>query len=285
MDAVFWGTAPIFSKKSFNTEGNPAIASVIYTTIGSVCLLATSFVIYGYSDVINSLSVQYLIPFVCSGIIGTGIGRILNYNGIRKLGASINSGLISFNPVFASVIALLLLDETYSHFQILAVVTSSIGLLLIAYSGGGDKQGWRKVWILLPLCGAFAYGFGAVLRRYGLQMDVIDPILATGINELSALFVVSMYVSLKSNENFFEVFDMKYTYLIIGAILNTCGILSLFVSLNQGPVVIGTTLSSLSAVVSLIITSIYMRDIEEVNKRQIAGTLITVISVVIVVTL
>lgn len=283
MAAVFWGLAPIFSKKSFTEDGEPAIAAMIYATIGSIGLLLASVVIYDFSTVLESASIRKFAPFILSGVIGTALGRILNYNGIDKLGSSINAGLVSFNPVFASLIALIFLGETYTYIQISAVFTSSIGLLIISYSGGGEKDGWKKTWLVLPLSAALAYGSGAVLRRYGLEMDAVQPILATGVNEISALFVISMYVSFKSNQAVSEVLTGKYSYLIIGGVLNSCGIMSLFASLDQGPVVIGTTLSSLSAVVTLTVTAFYMSEFEEVNREQVIGTLLTVVSVVIVV--
>lgn len=283
MAAVFWGLAPIFSKKSFTEDGEPAIAAMIYATIGSIGLLLVSVVLYDFLAVVNSASIKNFVPFILSGMIGTAFGRILNYNAIDKLGASISSGLVSFNPVFASIIALIFLGETYSYIQIFAVFTSSIGLLIISYSGGGENDGWKKTWIVLPVSAALAYGSGAVLRRYGLEMDIVQPILATGINEISALFVISMYVSLKSDQAVSEVLTGKYTYLIIGGVLNTCGIMSLFASLDQGPVVIGTTLSSLSAVVTLIVTALYMSEFEEVNSKQVIGTIVTILSVIVVV--
>jgi uncharacterized membrane protein len=74
-------------------------------------------------------------------------------------------------------------------------------------------------------------------------------------------------------------------WLITAGIVNTAAMLSVFYALSFGKVVIVEPLVSSNPVLTLILTAIFLRDLEVLSARVIIGALLTVAGTILVVTL
>ena len=65
-------------------------------------------------------------------LFATFLAYLFNVYGIQQLGASITGSYIYTQPVFASIIAILFLDETFSWYKIVAALLIAAGVLMVS---------------------------------------------------------------------------------------------------------------------------------------------------------
>lgn len=283
--AVCWGVAPVLSKRGFTTGGTPAVAAFIFVCIGTVGLWSLSLVLYSPARIAATLTPAAVVPFAVGGVAGTGIGRLLNYYGVERLGASVNSAVVATDPVFAALLGLLALGESLTVAQFGGVLLVAGGLAVTVLSGGGNRRGWPFRALVIPIGAAVAYGSGAVIRRFGLETTATTPIQAAAINETAALFVIGGYLYYTIDRPAAATIGLdSYLYLVAAGLVNTVGLVTLFASLQAGPVVIGSTLAGTSTLVTLAIAAIVLRQVEAVTYLTVVGGLVTVAGGLLVIT-
>jgi drug/metabolite transporter (DMT)-like permease len=283
--AVCWGVAPVLSKRGFTTGGTPAVAAFMFVCIGTVGLWSLSLVVYDPERLATALTPAAVAPFVVGGVAGTGIGRLLNYYGVERLGASVNSAVVATDPVFAALLGLVALGEALTIAQLGGVLLVAGGLAVTALSGGGNRRGWPRRALVIPVGAAVAYGGGAVVRRFGLGTTTTTPIQAAAINETAALVVIGGYLYYGVDRPSAATVGLdSYLYLLAAGVVNTAGLVALFASLQAGPVVIGSTLAGTSTLVTIAIAAVVLRQVEAVTHWTAVGGLVTVVGGLLVVT-
>jgi uncharacterized membrane protein len=73
--------------------------------------------------------------------------------------------------------------------------------------------------------------------------------------------------------------------LFSAGIFNTSALLSVFFALSYGQVVVVEPLISSNPVLTLLMTAIFLRDLEVISLRVVIGALLTVLGTILVVTL
>lgn len=283
--SIGWGIAPIFSKRSYSSGGNPIIASLILSIVGFSCLMILSLILYDIKYLLQ-FGLWDIYPFIISGIVATGIGRFLSYKGIDVVGAGINSSFIASYSVFGVLLAYIFLGEVLSIVKIIGVASVFIGLFIVSISKGGNiKKDVSKILLMIPLLGSILYGFGTFFRRFGLSTVSQDMpfIYAVTINEFTALIILSIFIIGFKKDCIEDMEIHNYKKFVLSGIFNVIGISSSFAALNFGPVYIGSTIGSTSTIVTLISTHLFLNDLEKITTRIYVGTIVVVIGVILVV--
>lgn len=283
--SIGWGIAPIFSKRSYSSGGNPIIASLILSIVGFSCLMILSLILYDIKYLLQ-FGLWDIYPFIISGIVATGIGRFLTYKGIDVVGAGINSSFIASYSVFGVLLAYIFLGEVLSIVKIIGVASVFIGLFIVSISKGGNiKKDVSKILLMIPLLGSILYGFGTFFRRFGLSTVSQDMpfIYAVTINEFTALIILSIFIIGFKKDCIEDMEIHNYKKFVLSGIFNVIGISSSFAALNFGPVYIGSTIGSTSTIVTLISTHLFLNDLEKITTRIYVGTIVVVIGVILVV--
>lgn len=282
--ALGWGLAPIFSKRAYNTGGNPIVASLILSLVGFFILMIVSIFFYGI-DILFVYDLQDIYPFIISGAISTGFGRFLSYKSIDVVGAGINSAFIASNSVFGILLAYIFLNETLTNLKIIGVLLVLLGLYVISISKGGDRNTEiSKILLTIPLLASFLYGFGSFIRRFGL--DVISDIpfiYAVTINEFTALILLTIYLLIFKKDSINKVKIKSYRKFILSGVFNVIGVASSFAALNYGPVYIGATIGSTSTLITIVSTYILLNDLEKITRIIVIGSLLVISGVILVV--
>jgi drug/metabolite transporter (DMT)-like permease len=282
--AVCWGLSPVLSKRGFAAGGTPALAALILVSIGIGGLWTATLVVYSPPRIAAGLRIGSLLTFLSGGLVGTAIGRVLNYRGIDRLGASVNSAIVAADPVFAAGIAAAALGEPLGSIQFVGVVAAVAGLAMVSLSGGGNRRDWSRRDLLFPLAAAVAYGAGAVIRRFGLQTTPTPPLQAAALNETAAFVGIGAYIYTRTGVGTRGDAALGgYRYLIAAGLVNTVGLVALFVALENGPVVIGSTLAGLSTLVTILGSAVALRRLERVTRYTIFGAVTTVVGASLVV--
>lgn len=251
-----------------------------------------SFISLSMSAVVLWCALPFFVPlsalwnsavwfFVAAGIFAPGIGRTLSYVGIEKIGVARSVPIANSSPIFASIFAVIFLSETW-------VLQNIIGTLLviggvIVLSLGKPVQGeWRKLDVIYPLVGAIAFGASTNLRKAGLGFINI-PLLAAAVTAGSAAIFSFTLLQIQGGKEAFKLSRRSAAWLFSAGVFNTAAMLSVFFALSHGKVVIVEPLVSANPVTTLLLMSIFLRDVESLTLRVILGAALTVTGTILVV--
>jgi uncharacterized membrane protein len=141
---------------------------------------------------------------------------------------------------------------------------------------------WRKVDVIYPLVGAVAFGVSAILRKAGLEL-VNVPLLAAAVTAGTAALFSFALLQIQGGRQAFKLTRRSASWLFSAGVFNTAAMLSVFYALSHGKVVIVEPLVSSNPVTTLLLTSIFLRDVESLTVRVLLGAALTVTGTILVV--
>lgn len=259
-------------------ESNAMTGSFISLFMSAVVLWA----LVPFAGSISVLWTPAVLIFVASGILAPGIGRTLSYVGIEKIGVARSVPVANSSPIFASVFAVVFLAEDWVLQNIVGTVLVISGVVSLSMAKPAQGE-WRKLDIVYPLIGAIAFGASAILRKAGLGFIDI-PLLAAAVTAGSAVIFSFALLQIQGGREAFKITRRSASWLTAAGLFNTAAMLSVFYALSHGKVVVVEPLVSANPVLTLLLTAIFLRDVEALSLRVIIGALLTVTGTILVVT-
>jgi drug/metabolite transporter, DME family len=258
-------------------ESNAMTGSFISLTMSAAVL----WLLVPFIAPLSALLTPAIAIFLAAGILAPGIGRTLSYIGIEKIGVARSVPIANSSPIFASVFAVIFLAETWVLQNIVgtALVIAGVIILSVAKPFQGE---WRKLDVVYPLVGAMAFGASAILRKAGLGFVDI-PLLAAATTAGAAALFSFCLLQIQGGKEAFKLTHKSAAWLFTAGFFNTAAMLSVFYALSHGKVVIVEPLVSSNPVMTLLLTSVFLRDLEALNLRVVIGALVTVTGTILVV--
>ncbi len=220
--------------------------------------------------------------FIAAGVFAPAIGQTLGYMGMERIGVARSSPIVNTSPIFSSMFAVLLLGEVWLLQNIAGTLLVIAGVILLSLSQPTQVR-WRKSDIIYPLLAALAFGISTTLRKTGLLIVPI-PLLAAAVTVGTAFFALLTVVKLRGASRVLKFNRQSSAWLFGAAFFNTGAILSFFSALNVGKIVRVEPLVACNPLLTILWTSIFLRQIEKLSGRVIIGALVTVAGTVLVVT-
>jgi drug/metabolite transporter (DMT)-like permease len=112
-----------------------------------------------------------LLLLALSGVIGMSLGDTLLFQAMSRLGPTRALMLQSTNPLVATIIAWIWLDEALTELQLLGIATCSVGTLLVIAEGRARERGGERAYgsgIAAGLGASVAQAAGMLLVREAL---------------------------------------------------------------------------------------------------------------------
>jgi len=251
-----------------------------------------SFISLSMSAVVLWLAVPFFAPrsalwnpavliFVAAGIFAPGIGRTLSYIGIEKIGVARSVPIANSSPIFASIFAVIFLAETWVLQNVIGTLLVIGGVIFLSMAKPAQGE-WRKIDVIYPIIGALAFGASSTLRKAGLGFINI-PLLAAAVTAGSAAIFSFTLLQIQGGKEAFKLTRRSAAWLFPAGVFNTAAMLSVFFALSHGKVVIVEPLVSSNPVTTLLLTSIFLRDVESLTLRVILGGALSVTGTVLVV--
>lgn len=272
LSSVAWGLSTVISKRGLDAGGTPAQSALVVEVVNG--LLFWGALLVGGGSILG-LSPRTIGIFVVAGVIGTAIGRVIHYTGVRRVGASITAAGINTRPLFATLLAVSLLGERVTPLTGLGILTIIAGLVTLSVSRGGDIRGWRPRDLVFAVGAAAAYGAGNVIRRFGLTATDASPLEAVAVNVTAAVVVLAAYAA--SRPDPIRPPRAATRYFAAAGVAAAVALFTLFEALDRGPVVIVDPLSGTSSLFAVLFTAILLRDVERVTARTVLGAALIVV--------
>jgi len=265
--------------RKYSNQSNTFNISLAISLVGMLILWPIALILTDFSG-INILSV---LIFALSGILTPGFVRLLYYQGMKKLGASVNSSLFSVYPLYTSILAVVFLSEMLAPGNWAGILLVFLGGILVEWSSrdpnGQDKRSKRN--LLFPLMGGIVLAIGSVLRKFALTL-FDAPVLGVSIAYTFSLlpFLVMLLLSVPTRRELSLKRDLRLFWVAgIGqAITWMLG----FYALSFDEVSVVAPLLSIEPLFVVIFAYLYLRKLECVSTKLAVSIVLTVLGVVLV---
>lgn len=279
LTAVFFGLGPILSKRGLAVGGtwmgNTLLMVGSRVGIFWVVLLVTGEA----TTLLNGLGPLGVVAFGLAGILGSGIGRILFYIGVDRVGSSLAAAFANTRPLFAVLLALVWLDEVVTLPMAAGVVVLVLGLAILSISRGGDVTGWRRVDLAFPLAAALVFALGNVIRRFGLTATPATVIQGIAVGESAALVAVVGYAVASGRTEVVRAPREAVGLFLTTGVLASLGLFTLFEALDRGPVSVVDPLVATSPLFTVVLAAVLLRRTEQITTRLAIGVVLVVVGV------
>lgn len=256
-------------------NSNALTASVISLAI-SATVAWSLVVVFVPLHTVLSPAVWY---FIIAGVFAPGLGRTLNYVGIERIGVARAVPIVNASPIFASVFAVVFLAEVWGIQNMVGTAMVICGVIIL--SSIKSVQGeWRKMDVIYPLAGAISFGISSNLRKAGLNLVHLPLVAAAFTATTGFLFAIGL-VGLTGA---FRLPRRSLGWYFLAGMFNTAAMLAGFYALSEGKVVIVEPIVASNPVVSVLLTAVFLKDLESITARVVMGAVCTVTGTLLVVT-
>lgn len=279
VSAVLWGVGPVFSKLGMERGGRSDRATLIVLAVGAGAFWVFSLVrTWGGGGGLRGDSTVALVVFALSGVFGTSIGWLLWFQGIDRVGASASNVVFYSQPLFATLLAALALDERLTPGIAVGVVLIVAGVGLLSLSDGGDVDSWQTSALLFPLAAAMLAATSNVMSRFAFRISAVAPLEAATVRLTSALSVLVGYVVVYRGRRPAGV-DTSDRYFVGTGLVNAGALFTLLVALANGPVVVVSPVVGTSPLFTAAFATLLLGDVERVTGRTVVSATLTVAGV------
>jgi DME family drug/metabolite transporter len=216
--------------------------------------------------------------FVLAGLIGTVAGRVLRFFAIEAVGASITGAFTNVTPLVSSGLAILLLGERVSLPIVAGTLVIVAGATLL--STGGRSLGVRPVQLLLPVLSATCFGIVAILRKVGLSG--MAPVPGTAVNVTTALVVFTGFLLASGQGGAMLCRGRSLGYFIAAGLTENLSVFLVVLALSVGTVSVVAPLTNVTPLFVILFSLLFLRGIETLNGRVVAGSLLIVVGAVLI---
>ena len=171
---------------------------------------------------------------------------------------------------------LLLAGATQNVIGTLLVVA---GVIVISRTRS-EATSWRRRDIVFPIMAALAFATAANLRKIGFGIENL-PLMAATVNVTTGfLFMTGMGIWQKGSE-ITRFSKPAFVWFLAAGLCNTVGLLLNFHALSSGKLVVVEPLLATSPVLTVLLTAVFLRDVEAVNSRVVVGAGCTVVGTIL----
>jgi drug/metabolite transporter (DMT)-like permease len=242
---------------------------------GSQTLVLTLLLVRGLPE----LDLMGLFWFAIAGICSSFIGRLITLKSYKEIGVSTSSAIVGTSPLVVTILAVLFLGEPL----VLPVIGGALlvvgGIVLINMRGG--RLSFEMDTIYLPLGGSVLFAVSNILRKLGTNL-LPDPVLGAQFSTLAGLVAFVAYLAATNGFGKINVNRGNAPWLVGSGIVNAVAWIALTMAISLGRVSVMTAIVYSYPLFSVILARLFLRDIENLTRYTVAGSVLIVIGVVLV---
>lgn len=279
--ALLWGVGPSLTKRGIVNGGTSLQGSLVVVGVGLVCYLAVTAVTGGLAG-LSRLSPTTYAVFLTSGALGA-FSWLVYFAAVDRLGASVGEAGFTTHPLFATVVAFVVLGEALSPLTALGVTVVVAGLVVVAASDGGDREGWRLYELGFPLSAAAAHAVSNVVRRFGLTRTPVTTLEAITVNVVATFLVLLLYAA-ATRQRALRPSPGSFRYFLGSGLVSAVAFLLLFEAFARGSVAVVSAIAGLAPVFATVVAAVFLADVERVTRGVLAGVTLVFAGVVLITT-
>lgn len=266
-------------------QGNSFDAVFVVMSVNLIVLFPLVSVLY-YPD--YGLTRVSWVSFTAAGLFGTMLGRMLKFTSISRIGASRTEPIAASNALFATVLGVVLLDETLTVLHGLGIVLIVGGVAAIAWETSHenpDDLPVRELMIglLIPFGAALAYGIEPIFASFGFGEGTPAPV-GLLVKTVAASLAFVLYLRWHGDLPGFAALRSNNTrWFVLAGTANTLFLLGYYVGLSIAPVSIVVPIIITSTLFVVVLSAIFMpQRLEHVTWRLATAATVVVIGVLVI---
>ena len=282
--ALGFACAGIFARMGLQSLKTSTATAVSVITSFTVIGLLT--VAYNVSAIGDLAPIAFVWCFA-AGMVSFPTARLLNYLSVSMIGATRTAAMISAQPLFAAALAMAFLGERPNWLIGLGTVVVVAAMAIIALErqrGQSEHARFDRRFLLGCGIGVLAgagYGGASVLTKMIVE-DHATPL--TGVT-FSLLFGGIAMVALAGRDmgSAMRVPRRHLAMMAISGVSSGGAVTSLFFAFNRAEVIVVSPIVAIFPLITLIISHLFLKRLERITWRLVAGTLVVVAGVIMVV--
>ncbi len=271
--AASFGLAAIALKKGYRYS-TPLASTLVVLAINMIVLWVVSALFVPTKLFFTTAAVFFL----AGGLLGQGIARAFRYVSIDRVGASKTYTIVGASPLFAAIFAIIFLGEKWTLPLFAGTFLVVAGIALI--SGGWKNGKDMKRYLPFPFAAAVIYGFVSVIQKTGLTMMPNAIVGAT--TAVTAAFLGLIVFSAASGKIRKIQPGKAWPFFVAAGVLNSIAFLLNFEALRSGNVTVIMPLIGTQPLFVTLFGFFFLRDLEKITWKVVAGALLVVAGAAIV---
>jgi drug/metabolite transporter (DMT)-like permease len=262
--SIFYASA-LVSARAGMRYSNPTTVTLVSIVMQNLLLWSAVFLTGG----VHSVPLEGVLLFVLVGIFQLAV-RLLAYTGVEKIGASRSSALQAVSPLVSATIAVTVLGEDTTTLIMAGTFLVVGGIVLISWKPEQHLREFRRWHLLLPICAAVLTGINHPIRRYVLIL-ANEPLFFSAL--MGAVSFAGFFVYLALSPGSLRlVWNRQAIAPFMGTgLCETLSILLIITAISLGRVVVVAPIAASYPVWALVQARIFLRDVEAVNWKVVAG--------------
>ena len=290
------------------TQYVPPPAATFFTVlVGAVLITGIAFAVN--FDEIKTLPLEVYGWVTAMGILAYCVARVLHNWALRMVGATRAVPMISLQPLMAFAIGFLILGERPNLLVTIGTPIVVGGILLVVMprpSGGSGRTGAgsgragagsgqagagapgqievRKLGYLLAIGGSMAFVTRDALSRHVLgALALAPPFVVSGFALVFGGAILFAFIH-RSVINSLRNLPLRYVGICcLAGLLQGLAVASLFHALSRAPVTVVTPIYASQPIIALILSAMFLRQLESVDWLLAFGTVLSVAGVILVI--
>ncbi len=265
-------------------EGEVGDAVLVVMATNALLVVPPAAVLYYPTYGLSWLSAGM---FAAAGLLGLMMGRICLFRGIKAIGASRTTPVVSASTVISALAAIWVLGESVTVNHGIGIGLIVVGIAIISWVTAADSEpevSLRETGrsLLLPLGAAFFIGIEPVFVRIGL--DAGTPILVGLAVMMSAALIGYVgYRRLHSGVISVPARSPQTRWYVAAGATSAVGLLTYFAALEAAPVVIAIPIIQTAPLLVIVLSVAFLpRRLERVTWRLVAAAVIVVVGATLV---
>ena len=271
--ALISAGATIFIRQGLRTSG--ALTGFWINLVMGVIALWVAVAVTGGPGPVSATALAY---FVLAGLVGTVAGRLFRFLAIERVGPSVATALINLNPMIATLLAIALLGERVTLPIVVGTLVIVLGTTLLSLSG--RRVGFRPRLLWLPILSALCFGMVSILRKLGL--GGAGPIIGTALNVTTAAVAFGAFMLATGQREALIARGRPLAYFAAAGLMENTAVFLNIVALGMGTVSVVTPLNGTSPIFVLLLSFFFLRDVEVLTARIVAGTILIVLGIYLI---
>ena len=254
-------------------RGSNALSAALVSTSVQAGIL-TAFLVLR----LPSLNWVAVALFALSGVFALGVGRLLYFVAVGRIGLAVSSAVIGCNPLISALLAIVLLGESFEFAVFVGALLVVVGIFLLS---GATRDAAGGGALVVPFLSAFSYSLANVIRKAALNFQP-DPTLGAQIGAMAGSLCLLVYLIATGRLGEIRANRRGLGYYSAAGAFQAVGWFALMVAMEMGTVAVVTTIVFSYPLFSLLLSWMFLRGQEDVNLRVIAGCVLIVAGVIAV---
>lgn len=277
--AVMLGVASIFSRRGL--ENGSFLALLFFSlAIGALIFLLITAVTTRFAQA-PVLGVVYA---AVGALLGSVIGRSFYFLGIDYLGPGKSLSIYATSPLYAAVLAWIVLDESITPLVIVGTLAIVSGIVALSFDVRTEtEQAGHSIWVLLfPAAGAVLASGAVTMRKLALDVGLV-PIEAATVNMVVGFTAVSPLLLTRHRSAILDIDRDSRRNFVIASVIMALAFVFYFFGLRVAEASVFFPLIQTQPLFAVVLSAIFLRELEVITRWTAVGSLVIVLGAVLVI--